>query len=71
MRYWTLLGAYGPKAASHRLVGMVGIIQTALMLILVGYVCVGACGYIAFPDTVKPNILESFPEDDGFVQVAR
>ena len=36
-----------------------------------GYVAVGVAGYVAYPGTVGGNVLNSFPEDDRLMQVAR
>ena len=71
IRYVTLLGAYGPKAVTHRLVGMIGVVQTALLLIWSGYVAVGAAGYVAYPATVGDNVLNTFPGGDALMQVSQ
>lgn len=47
---------------------MLGVIISAVAIIMLGYLCVGLAGYLAFPTTVAGNVLLSFPEDDWLMQ---
>ena len=47
---------------------MLGVILSAVFVIMVGYLMVGISGYLAFPTTVQGNILKSFPADDILMQ---
>ncbi|GBF99905.1 hypothetical protein Rsub_12813 [Raphidocelis subcapitata] len=60
-----------PRPRTHKLIGMLGVILVAMTLIAAGYIVVGAAGYAAFPGTVSSNLLNTFPQDDAVMQVAR
>jgi hypothetical protein len=49
-------------------VGMLGVILSAIFVIMVGYLMVGISGYLAFPISVQGNVLKSFPIDDPLMQ---
>ena len=49
-------------------VGMLGVIISAVAIIMLGYLCVGVAGYLAFPTSVASNVLLSFPPDDWLMQ---
>ncbi len=51
-----------------RQIGMLGVIISAVAIIMLGYLCVGLAGYLAFPTTVASNVLLSFPPDDWLMQ---
>lgn len=48
---------------------MLGVIISAITVIMVGYLMVGFAGYLAFPTTVEGNVLKSFPTNDILMQV--
>ncbi len=50
-------------------VGMLGVIVSAITVIMLGYLMVGFSGYLAFPTTVEGNVLKSFPTHDILMQV--
>ena len=50
-------------------VGMLGVIVSAIMVIMIGYLMVGISGYLAFPTTVEGNVLNSFTRGDIIMQV--
>lgn len=50
-------------------VGMLGVIVSAIMVIMIGYLMVGISGYLAFPTTVEGNVLNSFIRGDIIMQV--
>ena len=47
---------------------MLGVILSAVFVIMLGYLMVGISGYLAFPTSVQGNILKSFPADDILMQ---
>ena len=47
---------------------MLGVIISAVAIIMLGYLCVGLAGYLAFPTTVASNVLLSFSQDDWLMQ---
>lgn len=51
------------------MIGMLGVIASALGIIMSGYLLVGSAGYIAYPLNANSNILNSFPADDHIIQV--
>jgi hypothetical protein len=57
--------------ARARQIGMLGVIISAVAIIMLGYLCVGLAGYLAFPTTVASNVLLSFPPDDWLMQACR
>eukprot|EP00775_Hariotina_reticulata_P008954 gene8954-9130_t len=65
------LGPLAPKPYTFKLIGMLGAILSAMSIILTGYISVGVAGYMAYPDKVSSNVLNSFPENDVAIQVAR
>ena len=48
---------------------MLGVIISAITVIMLGYLMVGFAGYLAFPNTVEGNVLKSFPEKIILIQV--
>lgn len=48
---------------------MLGVIVSAIMVIMLGYLMVGFSGYLAFPTSVEGNVLKSFPTHDILMQV--
>ena len=48
---------------------MLGVIMSAIMVIMIGYLMVGISGYLAFPTTVEGNVLNSFHRGDVIMQV--
>lgn len=48
---------------------MLGVIISAITVIMLGYLMVGFAGYLAFPTTVEGNVLKSFPEKSILIQV--
>jgi len=48
---------------------MLGVIVSAIMVIMIGYLMVGISGYLAFPTTVEGNVLNSFVRGDVIMQV--
>ena len=50
-------------------IGMLGVIMSAIMVIMIGYLMVGISGYLAFPTTVEGNVLNSFHRGDVIMQV--
>ncbi|MEW5297319.1 MAG: hypothetical protein WDW36_000536 [Sanguina aurantia] len=62
---------YTPRPSSLKMIGMLGVIASALGIIMSGYLLVGSAGYIAYPLNANSNILNSFPADDHVIQVAR
>ena len=48
---------------------MLGVIVSAIMVIMIGYLMVGISGYLAFPTTVEGNVLNSFTRGDIIMQV--
>jgi len=48
---------------------MLGVIVSAIMVIMIGYLMVGISGYLAFPTTVEGNVLNSFIRGDIIMQV--
>ena len=50
-------------------IGMLGVIVSAIMVIMIGYLMVGISGYLAFPTTVEGNVLNSFTRGDVIMQV--
>ena len=48
---------------------MLGVIVSAIMVIMIGYLMVGISGYLAFPTTVEGNVLNSFVRGDIIMQV--
>jgi amino acid permease len=48
---------------------MLGVIISAVSVIMVGYLMVGFAGYLAFPTMVQGNVLKSFSENDILMQV--
>lgn len=67
----TLLGRRLRKPRTKKLTVMTEIIISAITMTCLGYVIVGLSGYAAFPNSVSSNILNSFPSDDGAMQLAR
>ncbi|KAF8059975.1 slc38a7 [Scenedesmus sp. PABB004] len=63
------LGRLAPKPRTYKLIGMLGAILSAQAVIFVGYMAVGIAGFLAYPDNVSSNILNSFPPDDVLMQV--
>lgn len=49
---------------------MLGVIVSAIMVIMIGYLMVGISGYLAFPTTVEGNVLNSFTRGDVIMQVS-
>ena len=47
---------------------MLGVIISAVAIIMLGYLCVGLAGYLAFPTTVASNVLLSFSQHDWLMQ---
>lgn len=47
---------------------MLGVILSAIFVIMVGYLMVGISGYLAFPTTVQGNVLKNFSRDDPLMQ---
>lgn len=47
---------------------MLGVIISAVAIIMLGYLCVGLAGYLAFPTTVASNVLLSFSQEDWLMQ---
>lgn len=47
---------------------MLGVIISAITVIMVGYLMVGFSGYLAFPTTVEGNVLKSFPTESILMQ---
>ena len=47
---------------------MLGVIISAVAIIMLGYLCVGLAGYLAFPTSVASNVLLSFSQDDWLMQ---
>ncbi|KAL6764771.1 transmembrane amino acid transporter protein-domain-containing protein [Haematococcus lacustris] len=62
---------FAPRPASHKLINMLGVIIGAMLVIQVGYICVGISGYLGYPHTVGSNILQSLPQDAVYAQVAQ
>ncbi|MEW5314672.1 MAG: hypothetical protein WDW38_006147 [Sanguina aurantia] len=60
---------YTPRPSSLKMIGMLGVIASALGIIMSGYLLVGSAGYIAYPLNANSNILNSFPADDHVIQV--
>lgn len=60
-----------PAPRTRKLIGMLGVIAAAVAVIATGYVSVGVAGYLAFPRTVQGNVLNSFGDGDGLMQVVR
>ena len=58
----------GVEGRADRQVGMLGVIISAVAIIMLGYLCVGLAGYLAFPTTVASNVLLSFSQDDWLMQ---
>ena len=50
---------------------MLGVIVSAIMVIMIGYLMVGISGYLAFPTIVEGNVLNSFTRGDIIMQVSR
>lgn len=48
---------------------MLGVIVSAIMVIMIGYLMVGISGYLAFPISVEGNVLNSFTRGDIIMQV--
>ncbi|BDA50337.1 Putative sodium-coupled neutral amino acid transporter 7 [Coccomyxa sp. Obi] len=69
--YAALPGSFAPRPRSHKMVGMLGVIISAITVIMLGYLMVGFSGYLAFPTSVEGNVLKSFPTHDILMQVAR
>ncbi len=51
-------------------VGMLGVIISAITVIMLGYLMVGFSGYLAFPTTVEGNVLKNFPTNDLLLQAS-
>ncbi|EIE22920.1 hypothetical protein COCSUDRAFT_47742 [Coccomyxa subellipsoidea C-169] len=54
--YAALPGSFAPRPRSQKMVGMLGVIISAITVIMLGYLMVGFSGYLAFPTTVEGNI---------------
>jgi sodium-coupled neutral amino acid transporter 7/8 len=66
-----LLGRRLRIPRTKKLTVMTEIIISAITMTCLGYVTVGLSGYAAFPNSVSSNVLNSFPSDDGAMQLAR
>lgn len=69
-QYAALPVSLAPRPRTHKLIGMLSVILSAIALIMGGYLAVGFAGYLAFPLTVGGNVLNAFPLDDVVMQVA-
>ena len=49
-------------------VGMLGVILSAIFVIMVGYLMVGISGYLAYPTTVQGNVLKNISTDAHLMQ---
>ncbi len=67
--YAALPVSVAPRPRTHKLIGMLSVILSAIALIMGGYLAVGFAGYFAFPLTVGGNVLNSFSLDDIVMQV--
>lgn len=67
--YAVLPGAWVPRPRTRKLVGMLGVILSAIAVIMLGYLAVGLAGYFAFPISVSSNVLNSFSTDDKLMLV--
>eukprot|EP00877_Chromochloris_zofingiensis_P003558 jgi/Chrzof1/13202/Cz07g24080.t1 len=65
------MSSLAPKPYTYKLIGMLGVILSAMAIIFAGYMSVGCAGYLAFPKTVTSNILNDFSQDDILIQIAR
>jgi sodium-coupled neutral amino acid transporter 7/8 len=54
---------------TNKLVNMILVILGAIGLIMTGYMAVGLAGYLAYPDTVTSNIMNSLPTTGVWFQV--
>jgi sodium-coupled neutral amino acid transporter 7/8 len=62
----------GPKhRKSPKVLAMTLVIAVAIGTTAVGYAVVGLSAYMAFPTSVQSNVLNTFPENDPLIQVAR
>ena len=62
--YASLPGAWVPRPRTRKLIGMLGVILSAIAVIMLGYLAVGLAGYLAYPGRqVSSNVLNSFPDD--------
>ncbi|KAI8469768.1 MAG: transmembrane amino acid transporter protein-domain-containing protein [Monoraphidium minutum] len=68
---YSSLGPLAPKPSTYKLIGMLGAIISYMVIIFLGYASVGFTGYLAYPDSVNSNVLNSFPADDITIQIAR
>ena len=65
---WSSAWKRSPSIAVQ--IGMLGVIVSAIMVIMIGYLMVGISGYLAFPTTVEGNVLNSFTRGDVIMQVS-
>lgn len=65
------LGSLAPKPYTFKLIGMLGVVISAMSIILVGYSCVGVAGFVAYPASVSSNVLNSFPPGDPWIEAAQ
>ena len=68
--YAELPGTWGPRPRTRKLIGMLGVILSAIALIMVGYLAVGLAGYLAFPTSINSNVLNSFAPKDKLMLVS-
>ncbi|CAK0787069.1 hypothetical protein CVIRNUC_010285 [Coccomyxa viridis] len=69
--YAALPANFGPRPRTVKMIGMLGVIMSAIMVIMIGYLMVGISGYLAFPTAVEGNVLNSFTRGDVIMQIAR